>query len=58
MQDLMTRTGAPRRLRDVDVPEDSLPLLARDAMAQTRLLGNNPVEVTEDAALQLYREAY
>ncbi|NDW33062.1 iron-containing alcohol dehydrogenase [Salipiger sp. PrR007] len=58
IQDLMTRTGAPRRLRDVDVPEDSLPLLARDAMAQTRLLGNNPVEVTEDAALQLYREAY
>lgn len=58
MEDLMNRSGAPRRLRDCDVPEDSLPNLARDAMLQTRLLVNNPVEVTEKDALALYREAY
>lgn len=58
MEELMDRSGAPRRLRDVDVPEDSLPMLARDAMAQTRLLVNNPVEVTEADALRLYREAF
>lgn len=58
MEDLMDRSGAPRRLRDCEVSEDSLPTLARDAMLQTRLLVNNPVEVTEADALALYREAF
>ncbi|SED87483.1 iron-containing alcohol dehydrogenase [Rhodobacter sp. 24-YEA-8] len=58
MEDMMDRSGAPRRLRDVGVPEDSLPMLARDAMLQTRLLQNNPVTVDEEAALALYRRAY
>lgn len=58
MQDLMDQSGAPRRLRDVGVPKDSLPMLARDAMKQARLLVNNPVEVTEDDALQLYQQAF
>jgi alcohol dehydrogenase class IV len=58
IQDLMNRSGAPRRLRDVGVTEDSLPLLAADAMKQTRLLTNNPVEVTEADALRLYQEAF
>jgi hypothetical protein len=56
MEDLMNRSGAPRRLRDVDVTEESLEMLARDAMLQTRLLGNNPVDVTEaDAPRALSR---
>lgn len=58
MQALMDESGAPRRLRDVGVGEDTLALLASDAMKQTRLLVNNPVEVTEADALQLYREAF
>uniref|UniRef100_UPI003EBB1E82 iron-containing alcohol dehydrogenase n=1 Tax=Falsirhodobacter sp. 1013 TaxID=3417566 RepID=UPI003EBB1E82 len=58
MQSLMDRSGAPRRLRDVGVTEDSLPMLAADAMKQTRLLGNNPVPVTEACALALYTEAF
>ncbi|WFE74702.1 iron-containing alcohol dehydrogenase [Roseinatronobacter sp. S2] len=58
MQALMDESGAPRRLRDVGVTDDSLAMLARDAMKQTRLLVNNPVEVTEEDALELYREAY
>lgn len=58
MQDLMDRSGAPLKLRDVKVPEEDLPMLARDAMLQTRLLVNNPVEVTEEDALALYREAF
>ncbi|MEG3661195.1 iron-containing alcohol dehydrogenase [Celeribacter halophilus] len=58
MQDLMDRSGAPLKLRDVNVPEADLPMLAKDAMLQTRLLVNNPVEVTEKDALALYREAY
>ncbi|MGO1870509.1 MULTISPECIES: iron-containing alcohol dehydrogenase [Halomonas] len=55
---LMDESGAPRRLRDVNVTEDSLAMLAKDAMKQLRLLVNNPVEVTEEDALALYREAY
>lgn len=58
MLKLMDESGAPRRLRDVDVTDNSLSMLASDAMKQQRLLVNNPVEVTEDVALELYREAY
>jgi alcohol dehydrogenase len=48
----------PTRLRDLNVPEADLPMLARDAMAQQRLLVNNPREVTEADALAIYREVY
>ena len=56
--DLMDRSGAPRRLRDVGVTQSSLPTLAADAMKQQRLLLNNPVVVTESDALRLYEQAY
>lgn len=55
---LMDESGAPRRLRDVEVTDNSLALLASDAMKQQRLLVNNPVEVTEADALRLYEEAF
>lgn len=55
---LMNESGAPRRLRDSGVAEEMLPQLAADAMLQTRLLGNNPVDVTESDALALYRAAF
>ena len=58
METLMDRTGAPRRLRDVGVEESRLPLLARDALQQQRLLINNPVEITEADALALYQAAF
>ena len=58
MLTLMDRSGAPRQLRAVKVTEESLPMLASDAMLQQRLLVNNPVEVTEADALRLYQEAF
>lgn len=58
MERLMNESGAPRRLRDVGVTDNSLAMLATDAMKQTRLLVNNPVEVTEADALALYRQAF
>lgn len=58
LEELMDKSGAPRRLRDAGVTEDSLTRLAQDAMLQQRLLINNPVEVSEDDALALYREAF
>lgn len=58
MEHLMNESGAPRRLRDVGVTDNALAMLAADAMKQTRLLQNNPVEMTEADALALYREAF
>lgn len=58
MEQLMDKSGAPRRLRDVGVTQESLPVLAADAMKQQRLLANNPVEITQADALALYKEAF
>jgi len=58
LQQLSRQCGLPQRLRDVGVPEDVLPMLARDAMKQTRLLPNNPRVVTEADALEIYRLAW
>ncbi|CZT37999.1 MULTISPECIES: iron-containing alcohol dehydrogenase [Rhizobium/Agrobacterium group] len=48
----------PQTLREVNIPRDALPMMARDAMKQTRLLVNNPREVTEADALAIYEAAY
>lgn len=58
LSQLSPRCNLPSRLRDAGVPEDSLEMLARDAMLQQRLLVNNPREVTEADALAIYRQAY
>jgi alcohol dehydrogenase class IV len=55
---LSRELGVPQRLRDVGIAEDALPMLARDAMKQTRLLVNNPCEVTEADALAIYHAAF
>lgn len=52
------QTGIARTLREVGVQEGDLRRMARDAMKQTRLLGNNPREVTEDDAFAIYSAAY
>ena len=54
----ITAVGLPQRLRDLNVPEADLPMLARDAMAQQRLLVNNPRTVSEADALAIYQEVY
>ncbi|PKM27277.1 MAG: alcohol dehydrogenase [Gammaproteobacteria bacterium HGW-Gammaproteobacteria-13] len=58
LADFSVRSGLPTRLRDVGVPQDMLPTLARDAMQQQRLLVNNPREMTEAHALAIYQVAY
>ncbi|MBR7998212.1 iron-containing alcohol dehydrogenase [Burkholderia vietnamiensis] len=55
---LIVATGIPRTLREVGVGEADLPRMAADAMLQTRLLVNNPREVTEADALAIYRQAW
>jgi alcohol dehydrogenase class IV len=49
--------GMQTRLRDVGVSHNHLPMLAEDAMKQTRLLVNNPREMTYAAALAIYETA-
>ena len=55
---LCLNLGIPPRLRDAGVPQAALPMLARDAMNQTRLLVNNPRTVSEADALAIYESAY
>jgi alcohol dehydrogenase len=50
--------GLPARLRETGIGEADLPVMAHDAMAQTRLLQNNPREVSEADALAIYEAAY
>jgi len=48
----------PASLAEVGVRESDLPKLAEDAMKQTRLLVNNPREVTYADAFAIYGEAF
>lgn len=51
-------TGIPLRLRDYGIGFDEAPLLAREAMKQTRLLVNNPCPIEEEDARRLYEAAW
>lgn len=55
---LIQSLGLPTKLRDCGVTQESLPLLAEDAMKQQRLLVNNPREMTLDAALDIYTKVF
>jgi alcohol dehydrogenase class IV len=50
--------GLETQLRQVGVSHNQLPMLAEDAMLQTRLLGNNPRDVNLADALSIYTQAY
>jgi alcohol dehydrogenase class IV len=58
MQHIAARTGIETTLRQVGVTETDLDRLADDAMLQTRLLGNNPREVTRADAHAIYTAAF
>ena len=50
--------GIVTQMRELDIPEDAIDDMAEGAMKVTRLLNNNPRELTIDDARQIYREAY
>ena len=58
LEALSRALDVPQRLRDVGIPESALPMLAADAMKQTRLLINNPRPLDERDAFQIYQEAF
>lgn len=54
---LIVNTAIPRTLREVGVKPNDIPRMAHDAMLQTRLLVNNPREVSQDDAFAIYSAA-
>jgi len=58
IKELIRDCGIPARLRDVNIPESVIPQLADDALKITRLLKNNPREITRDDAIAIYTAAY
>jgi alcohol dehydrogenase class IV len=58
LDELATQSGIPLRLRDYGIARDEAPILAREAMKQTRLLVNNPCPIDETDARRLYEAAW
>ena len=58
MESLSKKLGLPQKLREVNIPKEACIKMAKDAMKQTRLLVNNPREVTEKDALNIYESAW
>ena len=58
LESLSKKLGLPQKLREVDIPKNACEKMAKDAMKQTRLLVNNPREVTEKDALNIYHSAW
>jgi alcohol dehydrogenase len=57
MQKIAQGTGIQTRLAEVGIAEADLDRLADDAMLQTRLLGNNPRDITRADARAIYAAA-
>jgi alcohol dehydrogenase class IV len=57
LEALPAELGLPSRLAEVGIAARDVEALADDAMRQTRLLVNNPREVTREDAIGLYRQA-
>lgn len=57
LEQLMVDVGLETRMRQVGIEEKHLEMMAADAMLQTRLLVNNPREVSLQDVLQIYRNA-
>jgi alcohol dehydrogenase len=55
---MVTDSGLKPRLRDHGIPQSDIPMLAREAMKQQRLLINNPCPIDEKDAARLYEAAW
>ena len=58
LETLAAKVGIATTLRQVGITEQDLDRLADDAMLQTRLLGNNPRDVTHADARAIYQAAW
>ena len=55
---LAAAVGIPDKLTDLGIPQTAVPGMAKAAMQVQRLLKNNPREVTEQDALEIYNSLY
>lgn len=58
LEELVVASGLAPRLRDHGIAREEAPMLAREAMKQTRLLVNNPMPIGEEDARRLYEAAW
>lgn len=58
IEKLCSDCGVPRGIAALNIPESALPRMAAAAMKVTRLLKNNPRELTLADAEAIYRQAY
>ncbi|MFV5404045.1 iron-containing alcohol dehydrogenase [Acinetobacter sp. 228] len=54
----LMQSGLTLKLKQLNVPEHMLQVMAKDAMQQGRLLQNNPRELKVDDAYQIYQAIY
>jgi alcohol dehydrogenase class IV len=50
--------GVPITLKELNIPEESIPEMAKAAMQVAVPIANNPRPMTEEAAIEIYRNAY
>jgi alcohol dehydrogenase class IV len=55
---LSEAVGIPKKLTDIGIPREAVPHLAKAAMEVQRLLRNNPREVKEEDAINIYESLY
>ncbi len=58
IEQLIKRLSLPATLQEMGIKLEQLPMLAKDAMLQQRLLVNNPREVDYQDALNIYQSAF
>lgn len=58
VEHLVKDLGLPTRLSELGIKEQDLPLLAKEALQQKRLLVNNPRKLTELDILSIYQSAF
>jgi len=58
VRSLIAECNVPAQLRDVDIPADAIPEMAKNALKIQRLLKNNPRHISEQDAINIYNEAY
>ena len=58
IQSHLDESGLTLKLRDLNIQEHQLEILANDAMLQTRLLQNNPRALQYEDALKIYQAIY
>lgn len=58
IRSIIAECNIPARLRDVGVPREAIPQMARDALKIQRLLKNNPRHIDEEDAIKIYEAAY